>query len=238
MKYPHIQLYTGDWLKDPNLRRCSIATRGVWIDLVCLMHESDRSGTLTASLQQFARLAGCSESEVKTAIDELETSGTADVQQASNGIVTVVNRRMKRLFDERLASGERVKKHRSNTTVTAFTDIDNDNDIPSNLNNEAFRAAYSDWIRHRIQLRKPLTMVSVKQQIARCSEWGSDRAVIAVRYSLEKGWVGIFEPTTTQGTYGKGTNTTVRPENVGADLSKYDGVGTTLPAVSDRARSR
>jgi hypothetical protein len=35
-----------DWLADPALRMCSLEARGMWIDLLCLMHQSERSGYL------------------------------------------------------------------------------------------------------------------------------------------------------------------------------------------------
>lgn len=50
-KQPAFQFYVGDWLKDPNLRRCSHAAKGVWIDALCLMFESEERGVLaTANL--------------------------------------------------------------------------------------------------------------------------------------------------------------------------------------------
>ena len=45
-KQPAFQFYPGDWMKDPMLRRCSIAARGLWIDLLCLMHEMPTRGAL------------------------------------------------------------------------------------------------------------------------------------------------------------------------------------------------
>jgi hypothetical protein len=45
-KLPSFQFYPGDWLKDPALRCCSPAARGVWIDLLCLMFEATERGVL------------------------------------------------------------------------------------------------------------------------------------------------------------------------------------------------
>lgn len=45
-KQPAFQFYPGDWLKDPELRRCSIAARGLWIDVLCLMHQMPTRGVL------------------------------------------------------------------------------------------------------------------------------------------------------------------------------------------------
>jgi hypothetical protein len=45
-KIPAFQFYPGDWLKDPALRSCSRAARGLWMDMLCLMHESPSRGYL------------------------------------------------------------------------------------------------------------------------------------------------------------------------------------------------
>jgi hypothetical protein len=114
MKLPFIKFFTGDWLKDPALSLCSPATRGVWIDLLCAMHELDRSGELRGTPAQLARAARCSTVEMSHALTELQTTGAADVGER-NGIVTVQNRRMKKEKTHREQMRERVSRFRSNT---------------------------------------------------------------------------------------------------------------------------
>jgi hypothetical protein len=95
MKHPHIPLYTGDWMKDTELSLCTPATRGVWIDLLCAMHERNRSGELRGTSEQLARLARCSTVELDQAFTDLQTTGAAIVDNR-NGIWTIANRRMRR----------------------------------------------------------------------------------------------------------------------------------------------
>ncbi len=45
-KQPAFMFYPGSWLKDPNLCLCSAGARGVWIDILCLMAESESPGIL------------------------------------------------------------------------------------------------------------------------------------------------------------------------------------------------
>jgi len=59
VKLPAFQFYPGDWLKDAALARCTPATRGVWMDLLCAMHDLNRSGELRGTADQLARLARC-----------------------------------------------------------------------------------------------------------------------------------------------------------------------------------
>lgn len=46
---PSFQFYPADWVKDANLRRCSKAEKGLWVDVICLMHESEVRGALVTS---------------------------------------------------------------------------------------------------------------------------------------------------------------------------------------------
>lgn len=46
MSRPSFQFYPGDWQKNANLRRCSPAARGVWVDVLCLLHDAEEYGVL------------------------------------------------------------------------------------------------------------------------------------------------------------------------------------------------
>jgi hypothetical protein len=46
-KQPYFPFYVGDWSKDADLRRCSKAAKGVWIDMLCLMHECQERGVFS-----------------------------------------------------------------------------------------------------------------------------------------------------------------------------------------------
>ena len=45
-KSPGFWFFTGDWLKDPELRFCSIFARGLLVDLLCYMFEAKEQGFL------------------------------------------------------------------------------------------------------------------------------------------------------------------------------------------------
>lgn len=111
MKYPYLQLFTGDWLKDPALTICTPAARGVWIDLLCAMHELDRSGELRGTREQLARVARCSTVDLTQALTELQTTRAAELHDR-NGVVTVTNRRMKREAAQRENTRSRVERLR------------------------------------------------------------------------------------------------------------------------------
>lgn len=55
-KLPSFQFYPGDWMKDPALRLCSAAARGVWMDLICMGFEMGRRGVFRANSVRLSAL--------------------------------------------------------------------------------------------------------------------------------------------------------------------------------------
>jgi uncharacterized protein YdaU (DUF1376 family) len=94
---PHIQFYVGDWRKDMGIQSLSYHHRGVWFELLLLMHCSEERGKLVLNGRPMtssglARLLGMTEGEVKDAVDVLIASGVASREATG----AVVNRRMVR----------------------------------------------------------------------------------------------------------------------------------------------
>lgn len=58
MKRPSFQFYPADWRNNAKLRRCSEAARGAWMDVLCVLHDSDEYGVLRWPLADIARAAG------------------------------------------------------------------------------------------------------------------------------------------------------------------------------------
>ncbi len=111
-KLPYMQLFTGDWKKDPALSRCSPATRGLWIDACAAMHDA-RSGSLSGSPEDLSRLLRCSPADVLAANAELKTTGTADVTER-NGVITWTCRRIKRELNALTSNADRQRTYRDN----------------------------------------------------------------------------------------------------------------------------
>lgn len=53
-----------------NLRRCSHAEKGIWIDVLCLMHDATNYGVLNWPLKEIAAAVGCKISELKSIISK------------------------------------------------------------------------------------------------------------------------------------------------------------------------
>lgn len=80
MKRPAFQFYPADWRKDPALSACSLAARGLWIELMCIAHESDQYGVLSVNGRpmtsaQIARMVGETPRVLERLLAELEEAG-------------------------------------------------------------------------------------------------------------------------------------------------------------------
>jgi hypothetical protein len=122
---------------------CTPATRGVWMDLLCAMHQSGRSGELRGTTDQIARLARSSTAELTQALTELQTTGTADVT-FRNKDVTVINRKMKREAKDRAGTALRVMKHRSNAECNG-TVTPEKIDVRRQKTEEEIQKAFLSW---------------------------------------------------------------------------------------------
>ena len=110
-KHFFMQYVPGDWLSDAQVSQCRPATRGIWWDAISAMHGIDRCGQLSGTVEALARVCRCRVDEMRAAADDLRSTGAADVT-VSNGIVTLVNRRMRREYENRQAVKNRVDRHR------------------------------------------------------------------------------------------------------------------------------
>jgi len=102
MKRPSFQFYPGDWLRSTDLRSCSVGARGLWIDMLCLMHEGNPYGHLKVGDKvilpdTLAKLVGASTEEVKNWLKELSLAAVFSELQRNS---CIYSRRMVR--DEKL----------------------------------------------------------------------------------------------------------------------------------------
>lgn len=80
MSNPWLKFYTSDWRSDPALRMCSMAARGLWAELICLMHEATPYGHLLVNGQsptdaQLSVLVGATPDQITALLGELDSAG-------------------------------------------------------------------------------------------------------------------------------------------------------------------
>ena len=83
MKRPSFQFYPSDWLRDTALRSCSTGARGLWIDMICFMHEGNPYGYLKVGnkvilAENLARMVGLTIEEVEDYLAELKEANVFD----------------------------------------------------------------------------------------------------------------------------------------------------------------
>lgn len=141
---PYLPLYTGDWKKDPELSMCSAATRGIWIDLLCSIHDG-RIGQVTGTADQLSRLCRCDAASLTAALHELQASRAANISERS-GVFTVVCRRMKKATDISRVRAEAGSKGGANKKQKEASP-DTDDDIGSEGLDRVIEFAKAEGIR-------------------------------------------------------------------------------------------
>jgi hypothetical protein len=97
-KLPAFQFYPGDWRRDPGVQALDHAAKGVWIDLLCMMHDSPERGRLVFPTglampdAAIARNLGMPEAEWKQIRSTLISYGVASEDEGG----ALFNRRMVR----------------------------------------------------------------------------------------------------------------------------------------------
>lgn len=98
-KLPALQFYVGDWRKDPGVQSLSYHDRGVWFEIICLMHESPRRGYLLMPngapmmSTSLARILGLPTPQVIKTLNRIAEAGVSDRDPDSGALI---NRRMVR----------------------------------------------------------------------------------------------------------------------------------------------
>lgn len=94
---PWFKFYSGDWRSDSALRMCSMGARQLWLEMLCIMDESDERGFLLIngnrpSVKQIALTAACDPKEAAGYLHELGEHGVFSRRQDG----TIFSRKMVR----------------------------------------------------------------------------------------------------------------------------------------------
>jgi hypothetical protein len=106
MKRPSFQFYPSDWLRDTALRSCSTSARGLWMDMICFMHEGSPYGHLKVGDKvilpsNLARMVGDNSDLVADWLLELSQAGVYDTTE--DGVI----------FSKRMVRDENLRQIRA-----------------------------------------------------------------------------------------------------------------------------
>ena len=88
MKRPSFQFYPADWQANGNLRRCTHEEKGIWIDVMCLLHDQERYGVIDWSLKEIAQAVGTTVAKLKGLVSKDVFKG-ADGNEECEALVYV-----------------------------------------------------------------------------------------------------------------------------------------------------
>lgn len=106
-KLPWLKFYPSDWQSDQALGMCGLAARGLWMEMLAIMHKATPYGHLVVngmkpSDEQLAALARAPADQIRALTHELESAGV--FSRTRNG--TIYSRRMTK-DDKRRKDGEK-----------------------------------------------------------------------------------------------------------------------------------
>lgn len=134
-KLPYMPFYVSDWTSDPQLAMCSLSTRACWLELLCSMHMLGHGGVVVGTADQIARLCRCSVAELVPSLNELQAYHVGDISER-NGKYTIVNRRMRREYEEAEKAKERQNKYRRKTENKREINAEKTPDIHIHIQNK------------------------------------------------------------------------------------------------------
>ena len=114
MKRPAFQFYPGDWLNDAGLRLCSLPARGLWLEMMCFMHQATPYGHLLIAGRvpnpaELAKVLGERDISVTEWIEELERNEV--FSRSTDGVI--YSRRMVQDEKNRKQWAKRQRNHRN-----------------------------------------------------------------------------------------------------------------------------
>jgi len=189
--------------------------RIVWITLLAI---KDAEGYVRGDSQVISRMANVPVESVIIALEKFQqpdkNSHTPDnegrrIAPAPGGWI-VLNHWLYRIEDRKQIHAEYMRKWRKDVNVnkcdsqvshpSASVSVLNLKggvggiNIPTSLNTTEFTEAWKNWVQHRKEIKKPLTVKSVEMQMKEFVAWGPTGAVEAIEYTIKKGWQGIRRP--------------------------------------------
>lgn len=249
MKRPSFQFYPSDWLRDTALRSCSTGARGLWMDMICFMHEGSPYGHLKVGDKvilafNLSRMVGETLDVVEGWLEELSTAGVYET--TDEGVI--YSKRMIRdenLRQIRAAGGSKggnpalMDKGKVNLEVKQKTTPSSASSSASSSTKKekvANALVLPDWmpletweafLTMRKKIKKPATDKAIELLVAKLERYkanGQDIQAILEK-SITSSWQDVFEIKERQpfsNKYDVAHVTTPPPPNQDAALRKIE----------------
>jgi hypothetical protein len=214
VKLPAFQFYPGDWRKDVGVQSLDFHARGVWFEILCLMHESERRGVLTlngAAMPDdaLARLLGISEDLLKQNLTKIEGYGVSS-REPSTGALTcrrmVRDEELRKIRSEAgkmggnplLVKQNQTSRLKQKTTPSSSSSVSSSESdaatreiarLPDGLKTPEFQEAWLKWMHwwgETFDYGKPLQWMTADAHLKICLQIGPTQAVQAINNAISK----------------------------------------------------
>lgn len=110
-RLPAMQFYPADWQSDPGIRALGFFDRGVWFEMLCVMHFSSERGVLLLNARpmtddEIARSIGLDKQILTSTLTTLLTSGVASRRESDGAIFSRRMVRDEHIRQERIKAGK------------------------------------------------------------------------------------------------------------------------------------
>jgi len=211
-RLPAFQFYPADWRKDPGVQSLDFETRGIWWEIICLLHESDERGVLLLNGKPMpedalCRLLGLDKQKLTTALTTILTYGVAKRRESdgalySKRMVADENLRQIRKLAGSKGGNPLLLNQKPTSQVKQKSTPSSSSSSSSSISTESlslpfasleFEEAWKKWQKHRTELKKKLTPTMMEAQFSDMLKMGEKRAIAMINFTLSKGWQGLRE---------------------------------------------
>ena len=189
MKRPSFQFYPSDWLRDTALRSCTTGARGLWIDMICFMHEGTPYGYLKVADKvilppNLARMVGENLEVVQSWLHELAEAGVYDIDNGaiySRRMIRDEELRQKRAEGGKLGGNPNLKVNHEVKQKTTPSSSSSSSSSSSKKKESATKVAcplevseqtWNDWLALRKSKKAAVTETVINGAIAEANKLG------------------------------------------------------------------
>jgi hypothetical protein len=216
-KLPAIQFYPGDWRRDIGVQSLSYHDRGVWFEVLMLMHQSERRGVLVLNGrampdESIGRMLGLDNQSLTTTLTNLLTSGVASREPATDALMC---RRMVRdeelrktrkecgklggnpvLVNQKSTTGDKQipTPSSSSSSSSSKTLKPNKAQAPFVLPEWVSPEVWNGFVEMRQKLRKSMTPKAKEltiKDLSKLRQEGNDPSAV-LEQSIKNSWQGLY----------------------------------------------
>ena len=205
IKRPSFQFYPSDWLRDTALRSCSMGARGLWMDMICYMHEGNPYGHLKVGDKvilpdNLARMVGETSECVEGWLQELKEANvydlTTDGVMCSRRMIRDENLRQIRASGGKLGGNPNLKpaskvnlKDKQKTTPSSSSTSSStkiDTAPPEGVSDSLWK----DFLAIRKAKKLPMSETAIKGLMREAASAGKTLSEV-LTICCERGWGGF-----------------------------------------------